>query len=178
MSQLYARFTDLADAEKAVGALLDHGMQSKDLTLIANKPGNGDIDAAAKGGLTTTTAGDAGAGAVGGMGIGFGVGTLAALASLFVPGIGLVLGGGALASALAAGAGTMAAGAVAGGVAGYLIDQGMPNEAAHDYQSALHNGGAIITLSLPSGNLDMLTAEQLLGKYQAQHIAAYEGVLV
>ena len=76
----------------------------------------GDTDAAAKHGISTTTPEDAGEGAVKGTGIGLGVGILASLAALTVPGVGLVLGGGALAAALGATALTAGAGAIAGGV--------------------------------------------------------------
>lgn len=178
MSQLYASFADVANAEQAVGALLDHGMRQEDLTLVAHRADLKDEDKIAKTGLTPTTAADAGAGAVGGAGIGFGVGSLAALASIFVPGVGIVVGGGALASALTAMLGTMAAGAVAGGVTGYLVDQGMPSEVATDFESALHNGGAILTLHLPSNDLDQFNAELILQKYHAQHVGTYSGVLV
>src|SRR5205085_9990716 len=88
-----------------------------------------DNDLSAKTGLSTTTPADAGVGAAKGAGIGLGVGVLAALASIFVPGFGLVAGGGALATAIAGAVGTTAAGAIAGGVHGYLKDQGVPEGA-------------------------------------------------
>ena len=47
------------------------------------------------------------------------------IAALFVPGVGWVLGGGALASAIVGAAAATAAGAAAGGVYGYLKDQGL-----------------------------------------------------
>lgn len=102
----------------------------------------------AKEGVSTTTALDAAAGLAKGAGIGLGVGILAVLASLFIPGFGLVTGGGALAMALGAGAATTAGGAIVGSVTGYLVDQGIPAEIAVDYEKARLDGGAIISVNL------------------------------
>ena len=106
MSQtLYARFDDYKMAEKAVGALLDHGMEKDDVSLLANRTADNEDPAKheghAKAGITTTTGADAGLGAAKGAGVGVVVGALGALASLMIPGFGLVIGGGALATALA-----------------------------------------------------------------------------
>lgn len=129
-----------------------------------------DTEIAAKRGLSTTTPADAGAGAVKGAGFGLGVGVLAGLASLFVPGVGLVFGGGAFASALAGAAATTAAGAVVGGVTGYLKDQGLPEEVATRYHTSIQQGGAILSLTLPSGNVDEETALQIVSKYGATDV--------
>ncbi len=127
----------------------------------------------AKHGISTTTPEDAGEGAVKGTGIGLGVGILAAAAALLVPGVGLVLGGGALATALGGTALAAGAGAVAGGVTGYLKDQGVPGEAVQHYQTTVENGGALLSINLPSGNVDQAGAEQVLAKYGASNLNAY-----
>ena len=132
-----------------------------------------DPDFAAKGGLTTTTAADAEIGAVRGAGIGLGLGLLAGLAVIVVPGFGLVVGGGALAMALGAAAGTTAAGAIAGGVTGFLRDQGVPEQAAQRYQNTVELGGAMLAVRLPSGPMDSGTAEHLLAKYNAYDIKVF-----
>jgi hypothetical protein len=128
---------------------------------------------AAKSGISTTTGADAAKGAAEGAGIGLGLGVLGGLATLFVPGFGLVLGGGALAAAIAAAAGTTAAGAIAGGVTGYLKDQGMPSEVATDYDTAVQNGGAMLSLNVPSGKLDAAEANEILAKYGASNVRSY-----
>lgn len=133
----------------------------------------GDTEAAAKQGISTTTPEDAGAGAVKGAGIGLGIGVAAALASLLVPGVGLVLGGGALASAIGGAALTAGAGAIAGGVTGYLKEQGVPGEAAERYHGAIEHGGAMLSVNIPSGNVDQATAEQVLSKYGAADVNSY-----
>lgn len=133
----------------------------------------GDVATAAKHGISTTTPEDAGEGAVKGTGIGLGVGILASLAALTIPGIGLVLGGGALAAALGATALTAGAGAIAGGATGYLKDQGVPHEAAERYHGTVSGGGAVLSVNVPSGDVDQATAESVLSKYGAADVNAY-----
>ncbi len=130
-------------------------------------------DMSAKHGISTTTPQDAGEGAVKGTGIGLGLGILAGLASLLVPGVGLVVGGGALATALGGTALAAGAGAVAGGVTGYLKEQGVPGEAVQRYQGTIEQGGAVLSLNVPSGKVDQATAEQVLAKYGAGDVNSY-----
>lgn len=151
----------------APGALNDYG------TIETDRTTGGDVENAAKSGISTTTPEDAGAGAVKGAEIGLGVGILAGLASLLVPGVGLVLGGGALASAIGAAALTTGAGAIAGGVTGYLKEQGVPGDAAERYQGIVEHGGAVLNVNLPSGNVDQATAEQVIAKYHATDVNLY-----
>lgn len=173
-TSLHATFANASDARKVIGAFLDHGADSDDITLLINhpddKPEAGLADSyeeevKAEHGITTTTAKDAAAGAAKGAGVGLGLGSLAILASLAVPGVGLVMGGGALAAAIAGAVGTTAAGAVAGGVAGYLKDQGIPDEAVTRIASTYSEGGALISVALPSGSLELVEAESLIAKY-------------
>jgi len=177
---LYVTFSDSNQAEKAVGALLDYGVQKEDVTVIADHAGSGHdsvqtehIDDSAKTGISTTTAEDAGVGAAKGAGIGLGVGVLAGLAALTIPGVGLVLGGGALASALAAAVATTAAGAVAGGVTGYLKDQGLPEQVVNVYTQHLQTGGSLVALTLPSGGIDVFTGREIVNKYGGADINVY-----
>lgn len=130
-------------------------------------------ETAAKHGISTTTPEDAGEGAVKGTGIGLGIGVAAALASLLVPGVGLVIGGGALATALGGAALAAGAGAVAGGVTGYLKEQGVPGEAAQRYHGTVEHGGAVLSVNLPSGDVDQATAEGVLSKYGASDVNSY-----
>ncbi|HEY0866303.1 MAG TPA: hypothetical protein VGE01_02935 [Fimbriimonas sp.] len=129
----------------------------------------------AKHGISTTTGADAGAGAIKGTAVGIGVGALAALASLFVPGVGLVLGGGALAAALGGVAASAGAGAAAGAVTGYLKDQGVDEHIASDYDAAVRNGGALLAVNAPSGDCDEMRIREILDKYGATNVNAYTG---
>jgi len=177
--KLYVAFDDSAQAEKAVGALLDHGVRKEDISVLVDDPGTGkltedvDLEQSANIGITTTTAEDAGAGAATGAQIGLGVGVLAGLAALFVPGFGLVYGAGALATAIGAIAGTTAAGAVAGGVTGYLKDQGLPEVAVSRYASYYQAGGALIEVFLPSGNVSEQIGREIVAKYGGTNLGAF-----
>jgi len=123
------------------------------------------VEAVGKEGLTTTTPQDAAAGAAVGSGVGLVAGILLGAAALAIPGVGLVLAGGALATAMGAAAATAAAGAVAGGVAGYLRDMGMPEQAAQQVADRLHEGDYLLSVVADSSRYDDL--KQLLLKYHA-----------
>jgi hypothetical protein len=172
MPTLYASFVDPAAAEHAAGALFDHGIASEQLTILVGEGSNFArsyaLERDANKGISTTTAGDAGAGAIKGLVVGSGIGLAAALAVMFIPGIGLVLGGGALGLALAGEAGAIAAGGLAGGVIGYLKDQGVGADTAATYENVLQTGGAVLAVSSATdGKLSLEEIESLLTKYDA-----------
>ena len=179
-STIYASFADAEHAEKAAGALLDHDMRPEDLSIVCGNISREDWESyeecedaeeGVKEGITTTTGADAGSGAVKGLAWGAIIGVLAALGLvLWVPGIGLVIGGGALATALGAAAGTAAGGAVVGGVTGYLKDQGVPPEKVNEFQDHLEGGGAVLELHIPSDKVDLPTAQSILAKYEANQV--------
>jgi hypothetical protein len=147
----------------------DHEINRPDVITDSSR----DTEDQAKSGISTTTPGDAGAGAIKGAGWGLGVGAIAAIASLIVPGVGLVLGGGALAAALGAVAASTGAGAAAGAVAGYLKDQGVDDAVANQYQTTVTGGGAVVAVTVPSGNCSEAEAREVLTKYGATNINAY-----
>lgn len=182
MSTLYASFVDSSAAERAAAALLDHGARAEDISILANNrlptstPAEDVVEAVAsehtaKTGITTTTAADAGLGAAKGTAVGLGVGILAALAAVFVPGLGLVIGGGALATAVAGAAASAGAGAIAGGITGYLKDQGMGDELVASYSNAFAAGNAVLAISVPSGDLAAEEIEPYLTKYGALNVS-------
>ncbi len=178
----YVQHSATVAERETTGAInRDFDTTDRDSNTIVINHGTGEGDKtelAAKQGLSTTTPGDAAAGAAKGAGIGLGIGALAALASLVIPGFGLVVGGGALATAIAGAAGATAAGAVAGGVHGYLKDQGVPDEVAEDYNRSVQNGGAILSINVPSGNVDEATTREILGKYHASNVNTYGAMAV
>ena len=168
---LFASFETAAAAERAAAALLDRGAKDADLSIVSHESGavsvghgQGHQEEVAKHGVTTTTGADAAYGAAKGLTVGAGLGVAGVIASLLIPGVGLVLGAGALATAIA---GTAAAGAAAGGVMGFLKDQGMGDDVAAAYHARIAAGGSVLALHLPTGDLDERTAESLLVKYDA-----------
>lgn len=172
---IYGSFMDTKQADKAVGALMDHGIPAECISLVMN---DGTADShhldKAKHGITTTTGGDTAAGAMKGGVTGLVLGALGALAALIIPGFGLVLGGGALATALGAMAGTAVGGAIAGAVHGTLKDQGVPDEAARRYDETVSRGGAVLAIQPCGGReFDRAEAESILRKYGAENIGGY-----
>jgi len=125
----------------------------------------GDVMKHAKEGITVTTMDDAQAGAMKGAGVGLGLGAVAAIASIAIPGFGLVLGGGALATAIGGMAAATAAGAVAGGVAGYLMDQGVEPSLVETFTKTVDAGGTMVSVSFPSGNANAQEIVMVLEKY-------------
>ncbi len=121
-------------------------------------------------GLSTTTAGDAGKGALEGTGIGLGVGILLGLATIAIPGVGFVAGSGALVAGLAAATG--AAGGVTGLVYGYLVDLGVSPDHARHLTGHLDTGGPILAVAL-AGPLAEAEVMDLLNKYGATSVQAF-----
>ncbi|MFO8081631.1 MAG: hypothetical protein R6V07_15185 [Armatimonadota bacterium] len=183
MPILYASFEDAKDAEKAAGALLDHGVHQADLSFVradideeqwrGYEEGR-ELEEDAEEGVTTTTGADAGAGAAKGAGYGLLAGAVAGLTALWAPPVGLVLGGGALATAIAGAVGTTAAGAVAGAVTGYLKDQGVSTERIEQFTDHIEAGGAVLEVAVPSGEVDLDTAREIIGKYEATEAVVEE----
>lgn len=183
MKNTYATFADPKDAERATGALLDHGIRAEHLSIIFPEgytypsyhpdhkvdndklPNEDQSEMMAKSGITTTTLADAEVGAAKGARIGLAAGAVAALASVLIPGVGLVLGGGALAIAIGGMAGATAAGAVAGGVTGYLKDQGISPSHTEVYEGVLRAGGALVTVSPTNEKVDCDEICDILAKY-------------
>ena len=217
--RIYALFQDVADAERAIGALEDRGVPRANIGVAARRPAEAEeanrvregytrvtdrldqhqgepvvayeaqpgtlpppalaptaaptssvdtaqnVEEVGKDGITTTTPEDAAAGAAVGAGVGLVTGLLAAAVALTIPGLGLVLAGGALASAIGAAVGTTVAGAAVGGVVGYLRDMGMGEQAATHYADRVAEGDYLITAVVDSEQYDDI--KRLLLKYNA-----------
>lgn len=171
MTTTYLSFDLAENAEKFVGAALDHGARAEDISVIAY-PGVLDRDGQqiagqAEKGITTTTAEDAGTGAAAGAGVGLGIGVLAGLASIFIPGFGLVFGGGALATAIAGAAATAGAGAVAGGMTGYMRDLGVEGDVPEDFERDYKGGKVIVGIAYHENGIEPDELSLLARKYHA-----------
>ncbi len=189
---LYATFANPEAAERAAGALLDRGVRAEDLSVVRQgddapppratasnvvaAPGsvhgaepNFDIDPDDRPVTTDEVKADATKGAL----VGAGIGTLAALAAMVVPGVGLVIGAGALAAALGGIAATAGAGAAAGAIVGYLKDMGVDEDDATHYGQAIESGGAVLAVTVPSGEVGEETANEILGEHAATNVNRY-----
>lgn len=174
MTTVYFSFSDRENARRFVAAALDHGASTEDISVLAQNEASWsaiehaeEVERTAEHGLTTTTSGDAAMGAVAGAGVGIGVGILASLATLFIPGVGLVVGGGALAAALAGTAGSMGAGAIAGGMYGYLRDLGIPSDESEAFAADFSANHIIVAVTLAPERLSHEELWQLADKYHA-----------
>jgi hypothetical protein len=176
-------FPSREDAERAAAALMDHGVDQGEISLlargtegeyVAERREDGMPTTTPHEGITTTTAGDAGTGAAAGAGVGAAMGLLAGAAALFVPGFGLVMAAGPLAWALGGVAGATAAGAIAGGVFGGLRDMGADDRAIQEYEEGLRQGATF--LSARSDELSAAEMREILAKYNAASVRDYAGV--
>jgi len=166
IKSIAANFRDSHAAKSAVGALMDHGASHEQITLVLPVGEKHDsVIEEPTHGLSTTTPADAAAGATTGSVVGLGLGALAALSAITIPGVGLVLGWGVLASALGAVAASAGGGAIVGGLTGYLKDQGMSETFAVKSEEYVGAGGAMVSIVVPSGDVSEGLAATILAKY-------------
>lgn len=174
MSTLFFSFEESEQAARALGSLHDRGVSPHHMSMVVNEddlkriysPKAVSLAMEATEGISLTTADDAATGTLKGSALGLAAGFLGGLASLFIPGYGLVLGGGALATASAAALGTGAGGAVTGCVYGYLRDQGLEEETISTYETQMRAGGALISVDLDATTVPREEVEKTVAKYQ------------
>jgi len=132
------------DAEAAIRELRDAGFPMSQISLVGK---HADTEGSLGAGNITdrtkanegATAGAATGGVLGGLG-----GLLVGLGALAIPGIGPVLAGGALATALATAATGGAIGAAAGGLSGALVGLGIPDDRARLYNDRVNRGDYLV----------------------------------
>jgi hypothetical protein len=153
MRTITALFDTYDHAASAVRSLRDAGIDSADISLVANNvagdiQSNDDMDA------EEGAAAGAGVGAV----AGGGAGLLAGLGAIAIPGIGPVIAGGWLvATAVGALAGA-AVGGAAGGLLGALANAGVPEEEAHIYAEGIRRGGTLVSVRAEDSRADSVGA--------------------
>jgi hypothetical protein len=145
MNTVAGIFTSRADAESAVERLRASGVGEDSVSLLIPGTTQGELDDAVP---TTETeqpgTGTAFGGTVGGaVGAASGLTLGAALASLFVPGVGPILAAG-LAGAALLGAGGVATGMAAGGALEGSIAKGLPHDELFVYEDALRQGRSVV----------------------------------
>ncbi len=140
MRTVVGLFDTFEHAQTVADDLVRRGFSRNDISIVSND--------AAQAHTTDTPAEhthhDSGAeGATTGAVIGTGIGAVAGLAALAIPGIGPVVAAGPLLAALG-GAGI---GAVTGGLLGGLADAGVPEEHAEIYAEGVRRGGALVMVT-------------------------------
>src|SRR5438552_9372172 len=144
MATVLGLFDNRDNAQRAIEQLRNGSIESNKIGVTMRSPEDAQQ-------VATDTdmgvAGGAAAGAVGGGVLGLIAGLLVGVGTVAIPGVGPVVAGGWLASALI-GAGV---GAAAGGLVGALVDAGVPEEEAKLYQTGVKRGGVLVTARVPDG---------------------------
>lgn len=154
-------FDTYQHATEAVHALAAAGIDTANISLVANSAQ--DVEEEDRIGDGATTGAELGA-VLGGAG-----GLVAGLGLVAIPGLGPVIAGGwlfATAMGAAAGAGL---GATAGGIVGALSGAGVPEPDAHVYAEGLRRGGALVTARV--GAAHAFTATRILAEARGVDIA-------
>lgn len=132
-------FDDIQSAQRAANELVNAGITRDQISVVAgNESGRYSDYISGSGEIGKNTGSKAGAGAA----IGGGLGLLAGLAALAIPGFGPVIAMGPIATALT-GAGI---GAATGGLIGGLKDSGVPEHHAEYYAEGVRRGGVLVTV--------------------------------
>lgn len=140
---VFGIYPDYASVESAVDALKAAGFRNTDISVLF--PENvGTKDFAHEKGTKAPEGASTGAGT--GAVIGGGLGWLAGIGALAIPGVGPFIAAGPIVAALAG----VGVGGVVGGIAGALIGMGIPEYEAKRYEGRVKSGG--ILLSVHSDN--------------------------
>ena len=163
-----AMFRSHEQGERAVSELLEAGYPKEDISVIS-------LDENHEGRATTRDGeghvrhddhDNKGSGALKGLGIGGGVGAVAGLAALAIPGVGPFIAAGAVAETLgvvgSAAAVSGAVGATAGGLTGALVDYGVSREHAEHYERRIREGGTFVAVDTSRSSADHAAVRAVL----------------
>ncbi|AFZ23999.1 hypothetical protein Cylst_1728 [Cylindrospermum stagnale PCC 7417] len=159
-------FSHRRDAEVALRELRDSGFPMNKVSLIA-KDTQGERVGAGNKADEGAKAGAATGGLLGGLG-----GLLVGLGALAIPGVGPVIAGGALATALASTAAGGAIGAAAGGITGGLIGLGIPEDRVRIYSDRFQRGDYLVIVDGTEAELHH--AEAILKRQGIEEFAVYD----
>jgi len=168
---MLAVFADKDEADSAITELEDDGYDPKDISVVMKEENIREIGSKGGSAFSGTVTGLTTGGVLGGL-----AGLLVGVGAIAIPGIGAVLIGGPLAAALGltGAAATTVAGAatgvLAGGIVGVLVDIGVPEHTARDYESTIKREGAIL-LAVPINSKDDASeVKTIFSKYNADKI--------
>jgi uncharacterized membrane protein len=153
METLVALYDQNENAEKAVESLREAGFKDEFITILTRQPSlDNDPEESESSENVARTAGKGAAtgGVVGGLS-----GLIVGLGAIMVPGLGPVLAGSALATALLSTAAGAGIGAASGGIIGALIGQGVPAEQAEVYAEGVKRGGVLVVVTVEDGQAEV-----------------------
>jgi len=140
MTRITAAFSTEQEAQSAVEDLHTHGFAEAHVSILRSHAGH----------LEGTPPGDVTGGTMKGSVAGAGIGALVGLAALAIPGVGPLIGAGALVSALGTAGASAAVGAAAGtalgGLSGALADAGYSADDARYYGEAVERGDILVAV--------------------------------
>jgi hypothetical protein len=168
-------FPHRRDAEAALRDLRDSGFDMDDVSVVGKDAGSHDqIAGVEMSNKATGNKADEGAatGAATGAALGGLGGLLVGLGALAIPGIGPVMAGGALATALATAATGGAIGAAAGGLTGALVGLGIPEERARYYNDRVNHGDYLVMLD--GSDEELRRAQPILVRHGIQDWGFYD----
>ncbi|HOA34944.1 MAG TPA: hypothetical protein PKV91_01945 [Bacillota bacterium] len=151
-------FHDRNQAEEALENLKEQGFD-RDISLIAKDEQQG----GGQGGMggQDLSEGTFTGGALGGI-----AGLLAGVGALLIPGVGPIIAAGPIAATLT--------GVVTGGIAGGLIDYGIPEERGEYYEEQVRQGGILVSMKASDEKVE--EAASILRQYGASDVELHQVV--
>ena len=150
-------FHDHGRPEEALEDLKNHGFE-KDISLVARDEEEQESGGGAIGGQDLSEGTFAG-GTVGGI-----AGLLAGVGALLIPGIGPIIAAGPIAATLT--------GVVTGGIAGGLIDLGLPEERGEFFEEQVRQGGILLSMKAEDERVE--EAASVLRQYGASDVEVHQ----
>lgn len=171
-------FSRRQDTEAALSELRTSGFSMDQISILARDSGRGPsvagVDIRQQTGNQADEGAKAGAAtgaAVGGLG-----GLLVGLGTLAIPGIGPVIAGGAVATAIATTLTGGAIGAATGGIVGALVGLGIPENRARVYNERFNRGDDLIIMD--GSEADIRHAESILKRHRIHEWERFEATKV
>jgi uncharacterized membrane protein len=137
MKTVLGVFASLAEAERAASDLENLGIPNAYISIIAGNNADRHKEYLEKTRISSTSAGAA---AASGASTGGGVGLIAGLIALAIPGVGPIIAGGAFATLLTG----LAIGAAGGGLLSAFTEMGVSHEEAPVYEEAVRRGAVML----------------------------------
>jgi hypothetical protein len=164
---LFATFVRAGDAGQTLCTLLDHGVNRQDLSVILSDPRLTAFEHGRLGLDRVRT--DSHAPLDGGRGTPhwfpeLDLSILATLVAPTLPGFGIILGNGTLGKTLAVMSDGTSARTVSPGSLRCLVDQGVPAESVESYYQIIREGGALVSIPVPSGTLSEFEIRSILSR--------------
>lgn len=141
MKKVIGVFIDPQQAELAASDLIDAGINTDNISVLAQRGVVEEVVGEDKGESALESAG---AGALGGTAVGGLIGLIAGASALLIPGLGPMLAAGAWATVLGTAAAGAGVGAAYGGLVGGLVGMGVSEEKTHVYTEGVEKGGVLL----------------------------------